>query len=326
MTRHRQHRHQLHQLLLTIWLLLLSIIVLLLRFDDREVVVLLGAVVVLAFSPPPSATRTHHHYQQQQQQEQRCVSRHSSPVPPLQRQRYHHHHPSNHLNMASLGDYTVELEKPLGIILEECGDDSGRSGGVRVKELTDSGSAATCTSVDIVPGDVLLQVNDINVEKSEFDDVMDLLIGSSSPISLTFGDGLGIMDMPKNVVKQIKETQDLFLVDAVVRKAVREIRKNGILGDLLKVEIIIGAGVTPQQEEGDSNDKKKNTKKKRVMVRFFAIFSTDGVSTYSCNVSATGIVTEEVVEDGTSSNNRNIEIVSLSCAKDEGLGRAFDLI
>ena len=67
--------------------------------------------------------------------------------------------------------------------------------------------------------------------------------------------------------------------------------------------MIIGAGV---QEEG-----------KLGQTRFFAIFSTDGVSSYSCNVSATG----RRKDDGTT-----IEIVSLSAAKDEGLGQTYQFI
>lgn len=84
--------------------------------------------------------------------------------------------------------------------------------------------------------------------------------------------------------------------------AVREIRRNGRLGDVIQVEVVIGAG---SRENGQ-----------RGMARFFAIFSTDGVSTYSCNVAASGIRQE----DG------SIKIVSLSCAKDEGLGQTHDLI
>jgi hypothetical protein len=68
------------------------------------------------------------------------------------------------------------------------------------------------------------------------------------------------MDIPKNVLKTL-EPDEAFLVDDVVRKAVREIRRSGKqLGDLLKVEVVIGAGV----------------KGERCMVRFFAISSTDG--------------------------------------------------
>jgi len=71
---------------------------------------------------------------------------------------------------------------------------------------------------------------------------------------------------------------------------------------LIDVEVVIGAGVQDSGTKG--------------MARFFAIFSTDSVSTYSCNVSATGIKSE----------NGDIKIVYLSCAKDEGLGQTYDLI
>jgi hypothetical protein len=114
---------------------------------------------------------------------------------------------------------------------------------------------------------------------------------------------LGRMDMPKNILRTLKTEEDAFFVDAVVREAVREIRRYKKLGDLVRVEVIIGAAV---KEEG-----------RRGLVRFFALFSTDGVSTYSCNVSATGV---RQPDDG------GIQIVSLSCAKDEGLGRTFDII
>ena len=200
----------------------------------------------------------------------------------------------------ALGDFTVELHKPLGIILQE--RDNGK--GVQVKELVKGGAADTQS--DIVPGDVILQVNDIDVSTLDFDSVMDILISldDSTPARLSLGDGLGVMDMPKNVVKLLKSEEDAYFIDAVVRQAVREARRNNSkVGDLLKVDVIIGAGV---QDEG-----------RRGQARFFAIFSTDGgFSTYSCNVSATGLRRE----DG------SVEIVSLSAAKDEGLGQTYEII
>jgi hypothetical protein len=42
----------------------------------------------------------------------------------------------------------------------------------------------------------------------------------------------------------------------------------------------------------------------------------DGVSTYSCNISATGV----------KQNDKSIQIVALACAKDEGLGQTYELI
>jgi hypothetical protein len=124
---------------------------------------------------------------------------------------------------------------------------------------------------------------------------MDLLISAQKTVTMTLGDGLGQLNMPKNVVKTLKTPEDAFFVDAVVREAVREIRRKGRrLGDLLQVEVIIGVGV--KEQEG----------KRRAMVRFFAIFSTDGVSTYSCNVSATGVRAQD---DDDNYDDSNIEIL-----------------
>lgn len=211
----------------------------------------------------------------------------------------------------ALGDYTLHLQKPLGIILQE--RNNGASG-VRVKELVEGGAASAST--DIVAGDVLLQINEVDVSSLDFDTIMDMLISldPNATIQLTLSDGLGTFDMPKNVLKQLKSKEDAFFVDAVVRRAVRELRKNNYkLGDLLNVEMIIGAGVQTSNNAVDGNDEKRG------MVRFFAIFSTDGVSSYSCNVSATGVARVRRGEE-------RIDIVALSAAKDEGLGQTFEFV
>ena len=209
-------------------------------------------------------------------------------------------HPQTSIStsLSSLGDFTISLEKPLGIVLEE--RDIG-SGGVQVKELVEGGAAA---AADIVRGDVLLAVGDVDTSSLDFDTVMETITSCDSPLSITIGDGLGILDMPKNVVKQLKSTEDAFLIDAIVRQSVREMRRRtNILGDLLNVEVVIGAGV---QEDGKTGQ-----------TRFFAIFSTDGgVSSYSCNVSSKG---RRLDDD-------SIEILSLSAAKDEGLGQTYQFI
>ncbi len=98
-----------------------------------------------------------------------------------------------------------------------------------------------------------------------------------------FSDGLGQLDMPKNVLQQLKRTEDAFLIDAVVRQAVREIRRDGRLGELRQVEVVVGAGV---QDGGN-----------RALARFFAIFSTDGLTAYSCNCAVTGIKIDEDYDD-----------------------------
>lgn len=78
------------------------------------------------------------------------------------------------------------------------------------------------------------------------------------------------------------------------------------------MEVVIGAGV---QDDG-----------RRGLARYFAILSSDGVTSYSCNVSSIGVKLKEENENNDSSGESpKVEIVSLSCAKDEGLGRTYDL-
>jgi hypothetical protein len=221
---------------------------------------------------------------------------------------------STELNL-QLGEYSVDLERPLGMILEERG--KGGDSGVMVQEVMKDGSA--WKNGRVAPCEVLLAIDGTDVSKSSFDSVMEILTSPSEnkpTTSLLLGDGLGQFDMPKNVVQRLKTTEDAFFVDAVVREAVRTIRRDGRLGDLLSVEVVIGAGVTT--EKGDDS-------LQRGMVRFFGIFSTDGVTTYSCNVSATGI--RKSGKSGDENDpNKDIQMVALSCAKDEGLGRTYDLI
>ena len=205
------------------------------------------------------------------------------------------------LAAAALGEYTVGLTKPLGIILEERGEEQL---GVQVASLSDGGAAAA--SEAITPGDVLTQINGQDVSSKDFDSVMDMLIEAPDQVELTWNDGLGAMDIAPNLVKQFKSTEEAVLADRVVRAAVKTIRRteNTQLGDLLKVEIILGAGV---REDG------------RCLVRFFALFSTDGVTSYSCNVSATGRLLDDA-------SGGDVELLALSCAKDEGWGQTVDLI
>jgi len=201
----------------------------------------------------------------------------------------------------ALGEYTVTLQKPLGIVLEE--REAGK-GGVQVASLAEGGAAAK--SGAIVRGDTLIKIGNEDVSSADFETVMDILIAAPphENLSLALSDGLGRMDIAPNLAKTL-QAEEAVLADKVVRAAVREIRKNessrGQLGDLLRVEIVIGAGV---RDNG------------RCMVRFFAIFSRDGVTTFGCSVSATGV----------SLDGETVKIVALSCAKDEGWGQTIDLI
>lgn len=210
---------------------------------------------------------------------------------------------SSSLQMAGsggLGEYTVSLTKPLGIILEE--REAGKPG-VQVASLVEGGGADA--SGAIVKGDALVALEGTDLTQADFDTAMDALIAAPDdrPLDITLSDGLGRMDIAKNLAKSLSAEEAVF-ADGTVRAAVRKVRKIGTqLGDLLSVEIVIGAGV---RDNG-----------KTCQVRFFAIFSTDTVSTYSCSVSATG---------RKGPNDDDIEITQLSCAKDEGWGQTYDLI
>ena len=198
---------------------------------------------------------------------------------------------------------TVTLTKPLGIVLEELD-----GGGVRFEAFAEGGAAsAAAFDIDIAPGDRLLRVGDTDVSSDSFDDVMQRLVDSESPLQLTVDDGLTQLDITPNLAKALRPDEAVF-ADLVVRAPVREARRivgasrdlQQTLGELLHVEVVLGAGV---RDDG------------RCLVRFFGIFSTDGETTYSCNVTAVG----------TKPTPNSIDILQLSCAKDEGWGQTIDL-
>lgn len=196
--------------------------------------------------------------------------------------------------------YTVKLEKPLGMVLDE------EERGVSVSSLLESGSAML--SGEILPGDALKSVDGEDVSNADFDSIMELLQtteGTKVTLTLEHPNDSDKFDITPNLAKSLSPENALF-VDATVRAAVRAIRQSDVarrdLGQLLRVEMIIGAGV---RDDG------------KCLVRFFGIFATGSVaSSYSCNVSATG-----VRFDGSSA----VQITALSCAKDEGWGRTIDL-
>ena len=191
----------------------------------------------------------------------------------------------------------LSLTKPLGMVLEERENGCGAV----IESLVSGGAAAESRAV--APGDVLVKVGETDVQTRAFDEVMEMLVAAPSQVSLALDDGLGKLDITPNLIKSLKP-EEAVLADLVVRRAVFEIRASTFaqaeLGGLLRVEIVLGAGV---RQDG------------RCLVRFFGIFSRDGSSTYSCNISATG----RRKPDG------SIEILALSCAKDEGWGQTIDL-
>ena len=207
--------------------------------------------------------------------------------------------------------FSVSLPKPLGLMLEE--RVAGASGGVEVGSTVEGSAAEKCGLLQ--PGDVLLRVGETDVSGMSFDEVMEALVGTPSPVSLTmaratYEDDDKPLDITPNLAKSLKP-EDAVLVDRTVRAARAALRASPgasrQLGRLLRIEIIVGAGV--QKGSGE------------IKVRFFAIFTTGGASSYSCNVSATGRPSE-----GDADGAGAIEIVKLSCAKDEGWGNTVDLL
>lgn len=79
---------------------------------------------------------------------------------------------------------SLDLEKPLGIILEEVEENSAR--GVKVEELSDAGSAYSSPYRDQLVGLKVAEVMGTDVSAMTFDDVMDCIIGAPSPVSITF--------------------------------------------------------------------------------------------------------------------------------------------
>lgn len=79
---------------------------------------------------------------------------------------------------------SVELEKPLGMILEEV--EEGQAKGVYVLELAEEGSAAASAYKDQLVGLPLAKVMGNDVTNLDFDSVMDQLIAAPSPLNLEF--------------------------------------------------------------------------------------------------------------------------------------------
>jgi len=79
---------------------------------------------------------------------------------------------------------SVELEKPLGVVLEEVQE--GQAKGVYVLELAEGGSAAASEWSNQLVGLPLAKVMGTDVTNLDFDAVMDQLIAAPSPLSLDF--------------------------------------------------------------------------------------------------------------------------------------------
>jgi ferredoxin len=79
---------------------------------------------------------------------------------------------------------SIDLEKPLGIILEEIEENAAK--GVKVEELSDSGSAYASEYRNQLVGSKVMSVNGKDVTTMIFDDVMDCIINAPSPVNVSF--------------------------------------------------------------------------------------------------------------------------------------------
>jgi ferredoxin len=76
----------------------------------------------------------------------------------------------------------VTLDKPLGFILTEVQED--KPDGILISEVNPNGSAYSSPFKDQLVGSKIVSVNNINVERMKFDDVMELIASSESPVRL----------------------------------------------------------------------------------------------------------------------------------------------
>lgn len=79
---------------------------------------------------------------------------------------------------------SVDLEKPLGIILEEMEENAPK--GVKVEEISDAGSAYASEYRDQLIGLKIAQVGETDVTNLAFDDVMDCIINAPSSVTIIF--------------------------------------------------------------------------------------------------------------------------------------------
>ena len=80
------------------------------------------------------------------------------------------------------GNLNVTLNKPLGFIIDEINENS--PDGVLISELNPNGSAYLSTYKSQLIGSKILSINSINVERMMFDEIMELIASTESPINL----------------------------------------------------------------------------------------------------------------------------------------------
>ena len=103
---------------------------------------------------------------------------------------------------------SIDLEKPLGIVLEEMEENAPK--GVKVEELSDAGSAYASQYRDQLIGLKLAQVGETDVTNMAFDDVMNCIINAASPVNISFEvpDEPAVQQFNMGTVVQIKVIQE----------------------------------------------------------------------------------------------------------------------
>ena len=128
---------------------------------------------------------------------------------------------------------SVELERPLGLILEEV--EEGGAKGVYVLELSEDGSAAASEFKNQLVGLKLGRVENTDVTTLDFDSVMDRLIAAPSPINLDFI--VGSDDVEDGIVSSSPNTEEIDLFPVGTAVAIK------VLGEKEEPETIIEAKV-----------------------------------------------------------------------------------
>lgn len=142
----------------------------------------------------------------------------------------------------SNGFLSVELEKPLGMLLEEV--EENQPMGVKVEELLDSGSAYSSEYKDQLVGLKVAKVNGADVTNIGFDDVMDVLIDSPSPVAIDFE--IKVVDESENTggsVYEVGQTVTIRVIqEGVETKDIEATVGNNLRKTLLenKVELYRG--------------------------------------------------------------------------------------
>ena len=81
---------------------------------------------------------------------------------------------------------SLQLEKPLGLILEEASDSDSSSNGVIVTQVNEGGSAYNSPSASLLPNSKIVKVMDVDVSSMGFDDVMGVIVDAPSPLVVEF--------------------------------------------------------------------------------------------------------------------------------------------